>query len=100
MVLSDDVRLAPLGRAWSRAFASIPNFGGMFGPAATPAVRELGVLLAGHAPLQLGAIRLVDVSFDTVEPSRFTLPSAPLSREQVAERLRPRLSTPEPESAH
>lgn len=91
IVLSDDSRLAPLGRAWARAFAMMPSFGGLFGRTGTPATRQLAALLAGRGPLQLGPIRLIDARFGTIDPGRFALPGEPMSREEVAAQFRDRM---------
>ncbi len=84
IVLSDDARLAPLGLAWSRVLFLMPSPFGPFGPEADPGMRQLGAMMETRAPLQLGEISLVSASFDDIDPARFALPAAPLSREQVA----------------
>jgi len=91
IVLSNDSRLAPLGRAWARAFAMMPSFGGLFGRTEAPATRQLAALLAARAPLQLGPIRLIDARFEAIDPGRFALPGEPLSREEVAAQFRDRM---------
>ena len=97
IVLSDDAQLAPLGLAWSRAFDLMPSFGGMLGPAATPNIQRLREMLQTKAPLQLGGILLVSASQDEIEPDRFVLPAAPLTREQVAAMMERRRRQAEPE---
>ena len=91
IVLSEDARLAPLGRAWARAFALMPSFGSLLGRTEAPATQQLIVLLADRGPLQLGRIRLIDAAFETIDSGRFALPGEPLSRDEVAAQFRHRM---------
>lgn len=88
IVISTDPALTPVGRVFARLFQLAPTFGRVLTGRADDLTIELGALVAGGAPLQLGAMRLVDVSFAPVPAERFVLPAPPLSREATAAALR------------
>lgn len=90
IVISDDPKLAPLGAAFVKSFAQsagmankmlpgLGSMGGYFGPDAA--------LLKKGAPLSLVMMNLSDISFAEIDDGRFTLPSQPLSIEQIRQQF-------------
>jgi len=93
MVISNDPELAPLGRLFARQFGSSTQglatmMGSTAGAFGTDFLQSFQTLLARGAPLRMGHLMQLE-SIDTrpVPASEFVLPSAPLTRDQLVERL-------------
>lgn len=95
LVMSDDPTLAPLGKAFAKQFGT--SIGMMKGMIRTEQMSSVANVLSHGAPLLLfGGMELVGVSFDPIDPQRFTLPSAPVSRDDLRKRF---ASMPPPPTA-
>lgn len=87
MVVSSDADLAPLARVMSRDFGPMLMSAGQQAPAV---IEAMVALMNRGALLRLGDLwRLESVDTMALEPSIFALPSAPISREELIEHIRP-----------
>jgi hypothetical protein len=82
LVLSHDPALAPLGAAMAAQFRESSSLMGPCG-SAVPMFAQMQALLDSGAPLQFAGLQLDTVETGPIDPARFVLPAAPLTREQV-----------------
>ncbi len=83
LVIGDDPRLAPLGRAMAEAQASQVSGMGSLGTMLQNLSGNMQEVLNKGAPLRWMSIELTDVSFDEIPAERFALPSEPISLEEL-----------------
>lgn len=83
IVISDDPELKKLGRAIARANASSVRGMGSMATMLQTMSSEMLALLEQGAPLRMLSVELTDVSFDEIPPERFSLPTEPLTIEEV-----------------
>ena len=79
LVLSDDPRLAPLGRAMVALQKDVTTGMGQLGGLFTQFGQAYEALLSKGTPVRWLQLQLTDVSFDAIDPDRFALPAPPIS---------------------
>jgi hypothetical protein len=85
VVMSSDPELAPLGVAMAHQFAMSNNL--QFVAAPNPFNLEVETIMRGGAPIEFAGAELTTVSHDPIPPSRFELPAAAESREDIVKRI-------------
>ena len=85
IVMSSDPELAPLGVAMAHQFAMSDNLQLVGAP--NPFNLEVETIMRGGAPIEFAGAELTTVSHDAIPPSRFELPAAVESREDIVKRI-------------
>ena len=85
LVISSDAELAPLGVAMERLnvmFDSLQSFAG-----GDPVNLEMETIMKSGAPVAVTGAELTRISHDPIPSSRFELPAAPESRDDIIKRI-------------
>lgn len=85
VVTSSDPELAPIGIAMARQSAMLNSLQFMGPPSGLSL--ELDAIMKGGAPIALAGAELTTVSYEPIPPSRFELPAAPESLEDIVKRI-------------
>ncbi len=85
VVISSDPELAPIGVAMARQVAMSASL--QFVAAASPFNLELETIMRGGAPIEFAGAELTTVSHEPIPPSRFELPAAAESLEDIIKRI-------------
>ncbi len=88
-VMSDDPRIAPLGKGIAAMNSDITGRAGSLMPGFGMLGQEFLKFLSNGTPIRMLNIELTDVSYDRISPDRFELPAAPLTLEQVKAQAQP-----------
>ena len=89
LVISNDPRLAPLGRAQSEAQRLQAQGMGSIGMVLQRLGGNMQEVMASGAMLRWLGIELTDVSFDPIPPERLALPGEPVTLAELREAVRP-----------
>ncbi|HSG33663.1 MAG TPA: hypothetical protein VLA37_03950 [Sphingomonadaceae bacterium] len=91
-VISNDPRLAPLGKALADLQKSMKPSTSAFGRVSIALGRmtdEMVAVLEQGAPIKMTQLELTDFSLDAIDPERFRLPAEPLTLEQLRAQQEP-----------
>jgi hypothetical protein len=94
VVVSDDPKLATLGRVMASQFSkSTAMLGGMMGRTPSTAA-EMETALNSGAAISFAGMELVSISDAKIDPKRFELPAEPETLDQIRARMKPLPSPP------
>nr|WP_166178223.1 hypothetical protein [Altererythrobacter segetis] len=88
-VMSDDPRIAPLGKGIAAMNADMMGAMGNMFPGFGQFGQDFLRFLATGTPIRMINVELTDVSCDRIDPERFALPAAPLALEQLKAQAQP-----------